>query len=169
MVQDAWLRLDDAHLSVLPALPEDEFAKAGQAMTYALLGLVALLIGTNITLTVWWRGANKDKNVAEDLAHAEQKQRVQAQEELRLANLTIQAREAEMAIVKERLVTAEQQRNEATEAARDHFVRRLQDSKIADAAKLVADLLADPLPGVVLPKRSDDAKDGLLDPFDPAA
>lgn len=138
-------------------------------MTYALLGLVALLAGTNVAVIWWYRTASNDARAAEKSAHSEQQQRAAAQEELRLANLTIQAREAELAIVKERLVTAEEQRNEAYASARDHFVEQLRASKIADTSRLIAQLLATDLRTGVLSqgKRSDDPKDGLLNPFDP--
>jgi hypothetical protein len=70
-----------------------------------------------------------------------------------------------LALTKELLAAAQAQRNQAEQRAHDNLVRRLQSSTGAEAAQIVADLVATPIGGSVPPrKRSEDPKDGLLDP-----
>jgi hypothetical protein len=135
-------------------------------VTWALLSLLALALTANVTQAIWLRSANKRKDDAELLAMGSQKELLIAQEELRAANLTIKARAAEMTLISERLVTAEQQRNEARADAKKEFVAKLQQANLADAARFVAELVAQPINSGVLPKArlSDHPVDGLLDP-----
>lgn len=137
-------------------------------MTWAILGFAAATIGALTTLALLMHGAHKGKEDAVARAAAERVQRVQTQDELRLANLTLQVKDEEIVILKQRLAAAEQQRNQSMEQARDYLVQRLQSAGIADAAKFGADLLALDFRSdawVQPPKRlSDDPKDGLIDP-----
>lgn len=135
-------------------------------MTWLLASLVALLVGTNITITVWWRGAVKSKDAVRDVADKWRESAVSAVNDLRIERANVQVLTDELESVKKLLAVTERQRNDAYGAARDHLVQRLQTAKIADSAKFVADLLATPIAGGVLPKRPDpnDPRDALIDP-----
>jgi hypothetical protein len=68
---------------------------------------------------------------------------------------------------KELRASAESQRNEAYRTARDQIVERIQKAKVADANRIVADLLNMPIVVPKLPEGRATAPgpDALLDPF----
>lgn len=134
-------------------------------MIWAALGGGLTVLAFVATQAWWLHSANRDKDNCRDLLDGERKEHVETRESLRLAEMNAKALTGELALTKELLATAQAQRNEAMESARDHFVQRLQSSGASEAANLVADLLATPIAAGVPPrKRSEDAKDGLLDP-----
>lgn len=138
-------------------------------MTYALLGLVAVLVASNITSAIWLHSATNGRDTASDTAAEWRLRFEQKQHELELSDLNVKTLTSELDETKKLLEVTQRQRNEAMETARDHFVQRIKSAGTADAASLLASLLAQPITGPdggVLPKanRSDDAKDGLLDP-----
>lgn len=64
----------------------------------------------------------------------------------------LDAERAKTAELRDRLATAESARNAAYQQARDHVVDQIKKSNLADAAKLVDDMLSRPLPGSVPPQ-----------------
>jgi hypothetical protein len=138
----------------------------------AIIGGAGLLSATTLAIILWRE--TRASRAASDLASEWRRQFDQTQHELELTRMTVKVQAEENQLLKKRLEVTEQQRNRAMETARDHFVQRLQDAKIADAAKFVADMLATPLAGPgsggsgggVLPQvpRSENGIDRLIDP-----
>lgn len=136
-------------------------------MTWALVTVVGSLLAWSVTLTIWWRGAIKEKDHLRDLYEANVREFGESMHDLEVANHNVSLLRDELDATKEILKVVQQQRNDAMETARDYFVQRLQNTGSSEAARIVADLLASPINELVLPKakRSDDPKDGLINPF----
>lgn len=135
-------------------------------MTYALLGLVTVLIASNITSAIWLHGATKDRDAMSDDSIEWRLKFEHDHHFLEIAENNATVLTAELDKTKKQLADTQQAYNSLALEAHDHFVRRLQESSGPDAAKALADLLAGVGPLSVLPKtkRSDDPKDGLIDP-----
>lgn len=117
-------------------------------MTWALLGLLFALLGVVTLFGAWLHGTHKEAKALSDMLIAVNKELEKTRSELHDETLSLAAMQEQLDETKSRLATAEAQRNQAYEAARDHIVERIKKSGIADASKLLSDLLAGGFPTV---------------------
>lgn len=114
--------------------------------------------------------SSREQLAARDLLDQEREQHRKTRGELDTEAAAHAVTRDELRKEKDLRASAESQRNQAHIEERNHVVQIIQKSNIADAAHLVSRILAAPLSGVVsaqLPatKRSEDDRDGLVDPF----
>lgn len=118
-------------------------------MTWALLGGLLLVTSAFVTLTFLNRKDGRELIAARD--RIEKLDEEYGELERDRNGLTVELAAARELLAKERdlRAVAESQRNTAFQQARDQLVERIKKSNVADAQRLVADLLAAPLPGFV--------------------
>ena len=113
---------------------------------------------------------SKDEQLAaRDMLDAERKELAKVRGELDVETAAHAVTQKRLSAEQELRASVEAQRNDAFRTARDHYAERLKNSGVADAIRIVDELLSGPLPGVVPdkvvpagdPARSDD---DLLDP-----
>lgn len=137
---------------------------AGIGGVSTAIGLVAV-----IALAFKLVSALREQIAMRDLLDAERKQLSIARGELDTETAAHAATSDELRKEKDLRASAESERNQAHLKEREHVVEIIQKSNIADAAGLVSRILSAPLvsglpPQVPAPKRSEDPRDGLLDP-----
>ena len=137
------------------------------ALAYLLGGIVEMLAGGSIALGVWLRSSHKETSNARDVILSQADQLAQLRADLERTTITLATTTKQLAETEVRLRAAESQRNAAYYEARDLYVKRIEESGMAGAGELVANLLRRPL-GVqdVVPeaRRSEDGRDSLLNP-----
>lgn len=138
------------------------------------IGLIAVIV-----LAFKLSGAKDEQLAARDMLDQEREQHRKTRGELDVETAAHKATGDELRKEKALRADAEAQRNEAYRKEREDVVAIIEKSNVADAQRLVASLLARPLPGVVsgvLPARelpapvskgtrAEDPRDGLVDPF----
>lgn len=112
------------------------------------VGTVGLAVAV-VVLAFKYVGAVKEQLAARDMLDKEREQK-----QVALGELATEA--AAHAVTQKRLLaeqdlraSVESQRNDAYRRARDYYAARLKASGVADAIRIVDDLLSAPLPGVV--------------------
>lgn len=139
----------------------EAFAAIGAGSTLTLIGLVAWLVYRIVR--------SKDEQLAaRELLDQEREELRRVRGELHTETAAHAVTRDELRKEKDLRATAESQRNEAHLKEREHVVTIIKSANIADAAHLVARILAAPLgvpEAVPAASRSEDPRDGLLDPF----
>lgn len=113
-------------------------------LAYILAGATAVAVAGIVTLAAMAYKAHRETMNVRDLLDAEQ---FRASEYKSQRDIEVAAHAVTSALLKEtgeRLSRAESQRN----AVSRRLAEQLKGADIADAARIVSDLLADPLPGV---------------------
>jgi hypothetical protein len=139
--------------------------------------LAAIGAGTTVTLialTAWLTyrlvGAMREQLAARDMLDAEREQHRVTRGERDTETAAHAVTRDELRKEKDLRASAESERNQALQEGANHVVERIKTANIADANRLLAGLLADPLAGFVpqaVPEGGTAAsdRDGLLNPF----
>jgi hypothetical protein len=109
-----------------------------------LVGLVAVIV-----LAFKLVASAREQIALRDLLDSEREQHRATRGELDTETAAHQATAKALAVEKQLRTSVEVQRNDAYRRARDFYVERLKASSVADAVRLVDDLLSLPLPGIV--------------------
>lgn len=130
------------------------------------VGLAAAIVVMAFKLVA----ASREQLAVRDLLDEEREQHRKTRGELEVESAAHVVTRDELRKEKNLRASAESQRNQAHMEEREHVVRIIEKSNIADAAHLVARILAAPLTSGMpaqLPtaNRSEDDRDGLVDPF----
>ena len=115
-----------------------------------IVGVVALAAIVAVLLLAYWLKKLSDQlQNARDLVDAQRKATEDTERDRDSYKAQVDALTARNKDLLDRISVAESERNAAYARARDHVVEQIKSSNVADAAKLVNDLLARPLPGVL--------------------
>jgi hypothetical protein len=118
-------------------------------VVYGLLGLLAVSTGGLVTFAVLNHRAKNEQLAARDMLDSEREQHRVARGECNLETAAHAVTRDELRKEKNLRASAESQRNQAYQEGADHVVKRIKTANIADANRLLAGLLADPLAGFV--------------------
>jgi hypothetical protein len=134
-------------------------------LTYVAIAALASALAAVITISLLLHRAQREAMAVRDLLDSERTLARQYGSERDLEVAAHAVTREQLKQERDLRAVAEAQRNEALRSARDFFVAKIENAGIADAGRLVADLLASPLPGLppALP-RSEAPGTALIDP-----
>lgn len=115
-------------------------------VVYAFIGLLAVAIGGLITFAVLNHRAKNEQLAARDMLDKEREQHRVTAGELTAEIAAHETTRKSLAAEQKLRATVEVQRNDAYRQARDYYVERLKGAGVADAIRIIDDLLSAPLP-----------------------
>ena len=125
-------------------------------MVWALVGVIAALVAMNAAQALWQWKTQGAKDALRDVLDGQRGvyEAVRADRDAR--SMALAAAQEQLRGARERLATAEAERNAAYERARTDVIERIRASGVADAVVLVNDLLSSPLPAAPAAGPGDD-------------
>lgn len=138
------------------------------ALAWAFVGFAALALTAIATLAVLNHRSKNEQLACRDLLDAERERNRVLENDLRLETSAHAVTRDELRKERDLRASAESQRNDAYREARDHVIERIKKAGVADAQRIISDLLSAPLgvPQAVPEGRATaPGPDRLLDPF----
>lgn len=137
-------------------------------LVYALgIGLIAATAGV-LALALLGRRDAKELLAARDVLEKLDEQFDALEVDRNGLKVEIDSERTKTKTLTDRVAVAEAQRNEAQRRERDHVIERIKSAKVADANRIIADLLSTPLadsvPQAVSRSAQPTSGDGLMDP-----